>query len=128
VWCISALVLFALGCGRQPDTRSTPESEPAPTNNRNVTEIANPAGKIRIISDVPVSTNFVSTTGIALLSFDGRKLSIEFKNDRIIFDEKDEAKMPKGTKVVEVRYEGGKLSITADGTAVEIPKAQPSSQ
>ena len=54
----------------------------------------------------------------AVISLGGKKVVVEFDKGRVLLDDIEQAKLPAGTKEVEIQFVGGKLSITADGTAV----------
>jgi hypothetical protein len=77
--------------------------------------------RVKTIMDAPVST--VVQDERAVIDFGGRKLAVEFDKGRILLDDAEKAKLPAGTKEVEVQFLGGKLSVTADGAAVSIPDA-----
>jgi hypothetical protein len=48
---------------------------------------------------------------------------VDFDKGRVLLDDVEQAKLPAGTKEVEIRYVGGKLSVTADGKVVPTPGA-----
>jgi hypothetical protein len=77
--------------------------------------------KVTARTDVPLSSWIQNDR--AVVTFGGRKLVIEFANDRLILDDRAQAKLPAGTKEIEIRYAGGKLSVTADG--VDVPRPEP---
>jgi hypothetical protein len=87
--------------------------------NRSVAQVG--SHRIMTIMDVPVSTVFQDEK--AVVSFDGRTLTLDFDKGRVLIDDAEKAKLPTGTKEVEVRFVGGKLTVTADGTAIITPGA-----
>ena len=48
---------------------------------------------------------------------------VEFDKERIFLDDATQVKLPSGTKEVQIRFAGGKLSVTADGADVPRPEA-----
>ena len=99
---------------------SIKSSGPIPSGtNVGVTQVG--SHRIKTIMDVTVST--VVQDERAVLVFGGRKLAIEFDRGRVLLDDQEKAKLPAGTKEVEIQFLGGKLSMTADGAAVSIPDA-----
>ena len=54
----------------------------------------------------------------ATVLFHGRTLVVEFDKGRVLLDDKEQAKLPAGTKEVAVQFLGGKLSVSADGTGL----------
>ena len=76
---------------------------------------------LKTVMDVPVS--YVMHGDSAFVDFNKQKLVVDFGKGRVLLDDTEQAKLPDGTKDVEVQFVGGKLSITADGTAVSMPAA-----
>jgi hypothetical protein len=76
---------------------------------------------VKTIMDVSVST--VVQDEHTVVSFGGRTLTLEFDKGRILLDGTEKAKLPAGTKEVEIQFVGGKLSVTADGAVVITPGA-----
>jgi hypothetical protein len=73
--------------------------------------------KVKASSDVgPLLSSIQGDRAVVTLG--GRKLTVEFDKGRILLDDTPQATLPAETKVVEIRYVGGKLSVTADGTDV----------
>jgi hypothetical protein len=99
---------------------SIKSSGPAPSGT-NVGVVQVGSRRIKTIMDVIVST--VVQDERAVVSFGGRKLAVEFDKGRVLLDDTERAKLPAGTKEVEIQFLGGKLSVTADGAAVTIPDA-----
>jgi hypothetical protein len=87
--------------------------------NRSVAQVG--SHRVMTIMDVSVSTEFQDER--AVLSFGGRTLTLAFDKGQVLLDGAEKAKLPTGTKEVEVQFVGGKLSVTADGTAVVTPSA-----
>jgi hypothetical protein len=97
---------------------SIKSSGPAlPGVNVGVTQVG--THRVKTTMDVSVSTAFQDER--AVVSFGGRTLAVEFDKGRVLLDDTEKAKLPAGTKEVEVDFVGGKLSVTADGTAVLTP-------
>jgi hypothetical protein len=98
--------------------KSIESSGPVPSGtNVGVTNVGSRI--LKTIMDVTVST--VVQDDRAVVGFGGRKLVVEFDRERVLLDDVEKAKLPAGTKVVEIQFLGGKLSMTADGAAVSIP-------
>jgi hypothetical protein len=91
----------------------------APGVNRGVAHVG--SHTLRTTIDMPVST--VMQDERAVVSFGGRKVAVEFDRGRVVVDGAGDAKLPAGTKEVEIEFLGGKLSVKADGTAVVTPGA-----
>jgi hypothetical protein len=72
--------------------------------------------RIKTIADVPISTAMQDERGV--VSFSGRKLAVEFDTGQVVLDDNEKAKLPAGTKEVEIHFVGGKLTVKADGTAL----------
>jgi hypothetical protein len=72
--------------------------------------------QIKTIADVPISTAMKDER--AVVSFVGRKLAVEFDTGQVILDDNEKAKLPAGTKEVEIHFVGGKLTVKADGAAL----------
>jgi hypothetical protein len=72
---------------------------------------------------VPISTAMQDER--AVVSFGGRKLAVEFDTGQVVLDDKEKAKLPAGTKEVEIHFIGGKLTVKADGTALSLPDSPP---
>jgi hypothetical protein len=87
--------------------------------NRSATQVGSHG--VLTTMDVPVSTVFQDER--AVLSFGGQTLTLEFDKGRVLLDGAEKAKLPTGTKQVEVQFVGGKLSVMADGNAVITPGA-----
>jgi hypothetical protein len=79
--------------------------------------------QIKTIADVPISTAMQDERGI--VSFGGRKLAVQFDIGQVILDENEKAKLPGGTKEVEIHFVGSKLTVKADGTVLSIPGSRP---
>ena len=75
--------------------------------------------RIKTSMDVPISTSMQNEK--AVINFGGRKLAVEFDTGQVFLDDNEKAKLPAGTKEVEVQFVGGKLTVKADGTALSIP-------
>jgi hypothetical protein len=131
------------GCGQTPSPPAVPASVPSPQKGvddaaeilkgvnktidshgpippgatLNVTQVG--SHRLTAIMDVNVST--VVQDERAVVSFGERKLTVEFDQGRVLLDDTEKAKLPAATKEVEIRFLGGKLSMTADGVAVSIP-------
>ena len=101
---VAATLLVAMtGCSRPTTTRSTLT---AGFNGR----------EVKVMIDGPAS--ITSERDAAVVTFGGHKLRVE--KERILLDSKELAKLPAGAKKVELEYTAGKLTATADGTALEI--------
>jgi hypothetical protein len=87
--------------------------------NRSVSQV----GSHRVMTAMDVRISTVLQDEKAVLGFGGRTLALEFDQGRILLDGAETAKLPAGTKAVEVQFVGGKLSVTADGNAVITPGA-----
>ena len=77
--------------------------------------------RLKTITDVPISTAMQDER--AVVSFGGRKLAVEFDTGQVVLDDTGKAKLPAGTKEVEIHFVGGKLTVKADGAALSIPGA-----
>jgi hypothetical protein len=75
--------------------------------------------RIKTVMDVPVSSTISDER--AVVTFKERKLTIDFAAGQVLLDETKKAKLPTGTKELEIRFVGGKLSLKADGTIVSMP-------
>jgi hypothetical protein len=91
----------------------------APGMNVNVVQVG--THRLKTTADVSVST--VINDNRAVVGLGGQTLAVEFDKGQILLDDTEKAKLPAGTKEVEIQYVAGKLSVTADGTAVVIPSA-----
>jgi hypothetical protein len=80
-------------------------------------------GSHRIKTIVDVSTSTVLQDERAVVSLGERKLAVEFDTGQVFLDDNEKAKLPAGTKEVEIHFMGGKLTVKADGTALSIPGA-----
>jgi hypothetical protein len=102
---IVVVLASVLGCGK--------------TTTESTLRIKGESREVKAIIDRPAS---ITTTGeapdTATVSFSGRKLVVE--KDRVLLDGKEQAKLPPDTKSVEVKMKDGKLTVTADGAAVEV--------
>lgn len=72
--------------------------------------------RVKTISDVPASTVWRGES--AEITVGEQKLTADFAGGKILADGAEKAKLPAGTKELEVRSIGGKLSVSADGTAL----------
>jgi hypothetical protein len=77
--------------------------------------------RLKTVTDVSSST--MIRDGNAIVSFGHRTLTVDFEKGQIVLDREEPATLPAGTKEVEIRFRGGKLSATADGADVPIPGA-----
>ena len=77
--------------------------------------------RLKTIIDVPVTTLIQNER--ATVRFGGKTLVVEFDKGRALLDDIEKAKLPAGTKEVEVRFVDGKLTMTADGQVVLPPEA-----
>jgi hypothetical protein len=99
------LVSFA-ACGTTQTTQSTLTMD---LGYRQVKAVIDGVGGISHPADAPDT---------AVVSFGGRKLVVE--KERVLLDGKEQAKLPAGAKSVEVEIKGGKLTVRADGAAVDV--------
>jgi hypothetical protein len=83
-----------------------------------VNRIINGSGShtFKATMDVSVSSDMEGER--AVIDFGGRRLVIDFDKRQVLLDGLERAKLPAGTKEVEVQFVGGKFSMTADGAAV----------
>lgn len=124
---IAALILFLLpGCSRGPSPQSpsplvwvNASENLAPTNHS--AENQSGAYKVKTNTDVPLNSWIQGER--ATVNFAGRKIVVEFDKERILLDDATQVKLPSGTKEVQIRFAGGKLSVTADGADVPRPEA-----
>jgi hypothetical protein len=72
--------------------------------------------EVKAVIDGPAS--ITGERDAAVVTFGGNKLRVE--RERILLNGKEQAKLPAGAKKVEFEYTAGKLTATADGTALEI--------
>jgi hypothetical protein len=71
---------------------------------------------LKLNSDVPMDSSMQGA--IAVVNLGKRKLVVEFDKGRVLLDDTEPAKLPTGTKEVQINFLAGKLTVTADGTAV----------
>jgi|SRR5579864_604980 len=90
-------------------------ADPAvPGLNHGMTQVG--SHRLKTSMDVSASTSFHDER--AVVSFGGQTLTVEFDRGRVLLDDAEKAKLPSGTKEVEVHFVGGKLSVKADGTDI----------
>src|SRR5688572_4623537 len=106
---IVVVLANVLGCGK--------------TTTESTLRIKGETREVKAIIDGPAS---ITSTGeapdTATISFSGRKLVVE--KERVLLDGKEQAKLPPDTKSVEVSMKDGKLTVTVDGSAVEVSADQ----
>jgi hypothetical protein len=90
---------------------------------RGVTQVG--SHRLKTTIDVPMMTEFHDER--AVVSFGGRRVTVAFDKGEVHVDDMLHAKLPAGTKEVEVEFLGGKLSIKADGKAMVLPGTSPTS-
>jgi hypothetical protein len=116
-------LLFGCSQGSSPTSKSlrpvawvsASENESLERMNHHADSRAGPH-TLKVHTDVPHYTWIQGPR--AGSSFDGHELVVEFNTERVLLDNTPAAKLPTGTKEVEIRFAGGKLSITADGADV----------
>ena len=107
---VAAVVAFSsfAGCGIK-QTNST----------ESTLTIKGDSREVKAVIDGPASiTSTGNAPDTATVSFDGRQLVVE--QDRVLLDVKEQAKLPANAKKVQVEIKDRKLTITADGTPIEL--------
>jgi hypothetical protein len=87
--------------------------------NQSVTQVG--SHRLKSVMDVSVSSSIQDDK--AVVSFGGRTLDIEFDKGYALLDHTEKSKLPVGTKEIEIRFVGGKLSVMADGAELFRPGA-----
>ena len=72
--------------------------------------------QVKATADVAVRINFQGD--VAMVKLDERTVAVDFGKNSIVVDEKEHAKLPAASKVVEVRFLEGKLTFSADGANI----------
>jgi hypothetical protein len=75
-------------------------------------------GGRRVKATLDRSARISTDKDSAVINFEGRTLVIE--KDKVVLDGTRQAQLPPAAKTVEVTYIDDKLSVTADGSPVEI--------
>ena len=148
---LSFVVLFALsfGCGQtqsppagpsQPPTQSGPPAEDVAAIVKATQDAASKGGgaasgaignttvqvgdhKLRVQADAPA--NVVGSKNHIVADIQGRHLDVDFENGRVMLNEAEYAKLPAGTKDVEIEFRSGNLTVKVEGK--EVPKSAKSS-
>jgi hypothetical protein len=76
---------------------------------------------VKATTDVPLASWIQNQRSV--VTFADRKVEIRFDTSQILVDDVVQAKLPAGAKAVELRFAGGKFSLTADGK--DVPKLRP---
>ncbi len=79
--------------------------------------------KLSVHADAPATV--VGSTNHAVADIQGRHLDVDFEHGRVMLNEAEYAKLPAGTKDVEIEVRGGKLTVKAGGK--DLPKSDKSS-
>jgi hypothetical protein len=118
---LSTLILpFFLGCSHGSGVAWVSASENmSPSRTYYSGESRNNSHRVRTNTDVPQHTKMRGER--AVVTIGERELVVEFDQGRILIDNTAQAKLPPSTQDVEIRFTGGKLSDTADGSDVERP-------
>jgi hypothetical protein len=109
---------IAMGCGGSSSTPASATYRGAPGLATATMEVGQ--RKVTATADVSVTTD--STANIATVSMGDRKVKIDFETSAITVDGKEHAKLTPNAKLVEIRYVGGKLDFTVDGSALPAGK------
>jgi hypothetical protein len=137
------LVALSFGCGQtqsppagpsQPPTQSGPSAEDVAAIVKATQDAASKGGgasatvqvgdhRLRVHADAPV--NVVGSNNHLVVDIQGRHLDVDFENSRVMLNEAEYAKLPAGTKDVEIEFRSGNLTVKADGK--EVPKSDKSS-
>ena len=144
------LVALSFGCGQtqsppagpsQPPTQSGPSAEDVAAIVKATQDAASKGGgaasgtfgssatvqvgdhKLSVHADAP--TSVVGSNNHLVADIQGRHLDVDFENGRVMLNEAEYAKLPAGTKDVEIEFRSGNLTVKADGK--EVPKSDKSS-
>jgi hypothetical protein len=145
------LVALSFGCGQtqsppagpsQPPTQSGPSAEDVAALVKATQDAASKGGgaasgtfgtatatvqvgdhKLSVHADAPV--NVVGSSNHLVADIQGRHLDVDFENGRVMLNEAEYAKLPAGTKDVEIELRSGNLTVKAEGK--EVPKSDKSS-
>jgi hypothetical protein len=144
------LVALSFGCGQtqgppagpsQPPAQSGPSAEEVAAIVKATQDAASKGGaaasgafgasatvqvgnhKLSIHADVPA--NVVGSSNHLVADIQGRHLDVDFENSRVMLNEAEYAKLPAGTKDVEIEFLSGNLTVKAEGK--ELPKSVKSS-
>jgi hypothetical protein len=121
LWIFAAGLAVLPGCARGPQNAGLDPlvwvkaaENLAPVNH--FAESSSGPHTVKVSTDVP---HYASIQGkLSTATFAGRKLVVDFDTNRILLDDVPQATLPSGTKKVEIRFAGSKLSVTADGADV----------